>query len=205
VTAGAATFLLIRHGAHLLGGETIAGRAPGVSLSPLGREQVRAMAERVAAAPVAAIYSSPVDRTRQTAEALASRLGLPVHLNDNLAEIDFGAWTGATLAELRAQEPWKRWSAFRSGSGAPAGERMLAVQARIVAEMLALRERHAGEVVALVSHGDVIKAALAYWLGVPLDLFQRIEISLASVSVVRLAEYGPWVLAVNGTPEIVLG
>jgi probable phosphomutase (TIGR03848 family) len=205
VSTGATTFLLIRHGAHLLGGETIAGRAPGVNLSPLGREQVGAMAERVAKVPVAAIYSSPVDRTRQTADVLASRLGLPVRVSEALSEIDFGEWTGTKLEQLRGREPWKQWNAFRSGSAAPAGERMLAVQTRIVTEMLSLRERHPDEIVALVSHGDVIKAAVAYWLGVPLDLFQRIEISLASVTVVRLRDYGPWVLSVNGTGEIVLG
>jgi probable phosphoglycerate mutase len=199
------TFLLIRHGAHALGGETIAGRLPGVRLSPLGRDQAAAMAERVAQVPVSALYSSPVERTRETAEILAARIGLPVRLSEALAEIDFGAWTGSSVEDLRGSEAWSRWNRFRSGAEAPGGERMLAAQARMVSEMLSLREKHPEQIVALVSHGDVIKGAVAYWLGVPLDLFQRIEISLASVSVVRLGDYGPWVLGVNGTGQIVLG
>lgn len=196
------TFLLIRHGAHVLGGGRIAGRSEEARLSPLGIEQAARMTERVAALPVKAIYSSPVRRCRETAQPLAQRLNLPVQLNDALAEIDFGQWQGQTIDALRPQEPWKQWNAFRSGSTTPGGESMLAVQTRIVAEMLRLRPLHDNEVIALVSHADVIKAATAYFLGVPLDLFLRIEISLASVSVINIGDYGPWVLCVNHTGDV---
>ncbi|HSU65911.1 MAG TPA: histidine phosphatase family protein, partial [Tepidisphaeraceae bacterium] len=90
------------------------------------------------------------------------------------------------------------------GTRIPGGELMLEIQSRIVKQMLRLREVHPEQCVAIVSHGDVIKAALAYWLGVPLDLFLRIEISLASVSVVAIGDYGPWVLCVNNTDSIQL-
>ena len=195
------TFLLIRHGAHLLGGDLIAGRTPEVRLSPLGHDQARRMAERVAKLPVQAIYSSPADRTLETASYLAERLALPVQVLDGLYEIDFGDWTGRSLDELRQSERFRLWNSFRSGTRVPGGEVMIETQARIVTEMLRLRERHGKGCVALVSHGDVIKAAVAYFLGVPLDLFTRLEIGLASVSVIAIGDQGPWVLGVNTTGE----
>jgi broad specificity phosphatase PhoE len=143
-------------------------------------------------------------RAQQTAAPLAARLGLPVRTADALAEIDYGDWTERPLDELRPLDRWNQWNAFRSGARVPGGERMLETQSRAVHLMLDLRARHDGQAVALVSHGDVIKAALAYFLGTPLDLFQRIEISLASVSVVSIGDYGPWVLAVNNTGDELL-
>ena len=196
-------FLLIRHGAHAFGGDRVAGRLP-VELSELGRTQVARMVERVSKLPVAAVYSSPVRRAHQTANPLAKRLGLPLQTSDALAEIDYCDWTGKTLDELRPLELWKQWNAFRSGTRVPGGETMLEIQARVVAEMSRLRGVHPEQTVALVSHGDVIKAAVAYFLGGPLDLFLRLEISLASVSVIAIGDFGPWVLCVNNTQEITL-
>ncbi|BBA34139.1 GDP-mannose 4,6-dehydratase [Methylocaldum marinum] len=193
------TFLLIRHGAHRLGGDVIAGRTPGVYLSDLGWDQVRAMAERVARLSVSALYSSPAERTLETARHLSERLDLPVRVLESLNEIDFGDWTGKKLEELRRSDVFARWNAFRSGTRIPEGEAMIETQTRIVSEMLRLREDHPNDCIALVSHGDVIKAALAYFVAVPLDLFSRIEIGLASVSVVALLDHGPWVLCVNNT------
>ena len=199
------TFLLIRHGAHLLGGETIAGRMPGVRLSPLGEAQAAGLVGRVGGAPIRAVYSSPVERCVQTARPLAAHLGVDVAVAEGLTEIDFGAWTGRTLEELRPLAGWKRWNAFRSGARPPGGESMAEVQGRVVREMERLSGEHPDECVALFSHGDVIRAAVAYFLGAPLDLFQRIEISLASVSVVRIGEFGPSVLGVNCAGEVVMG
>ena len=197
------TFLLCRHGAHLLGHGKIAGRT-AVDLSPEGREQSADLVGRIEHLPIRAIYASPVLRVQETARPLAERLGLAIETSDALAEVDFGEWTGKTLDELRPQDSWKQWNAFRSGAAIPGGERMLELQARVVGEMLRLRERHPGEVVALYSHGDVIKAAVAYWLGVPIDLFQRMEIGLASVSVVAVGDYGPWVLCVNHMGQVAM-
>lgn len=198
------TFLLIRHGAHLLGGETIVGRAPGVHLAPEGHAQAAGLVGRVGGLPIRGVYSSPMERCRETATPLAAHLGLAVQIAPGLNEIDFGEWTGRTLAELRPLEAWRRWNAFRSGARVPGGEAMLEVQARIVAEMEGLRERHGEGCVALFSHGDVIKAAAAWALGVPLDLFHRLEIGLASVTVIRLAEGGPTVLGVNHTGGVAI-
>lgn len=199
------TVLFIRHGAHVLGSETIAGRMPGVSLSELGRGQAGRLAERLGSVPIAAIYSSPVDRTRETAEIVGERLGLPVAVREGLAEIEFGEWTGRRLDELRPREEWKQWNANRAGARIPGGENILEVQARMVAEAERARAEHPEGVVALFSHGDPIKTALAYFLGSPLALLMRMEISLASVSAVRIGDYGPWVLCVNSTGEVVLG
>lgn len=192
---------LIRHGAHNLGGERLAGRTPGVHLSALGRNQVDRLAARLSRTQVHAIYASPIDRTRETADILAAQFGLNVELLDALAEVDFGDWTGADLRELRQLPRFQQWNSFRSGSRIPGGEAMLETQARMVAAMLTLCERHNNELIVLVSHGDVIKAAVAYFLGVPLDLFLRIEISLASLSAVGIGTGGAWVLCVNHTGD----
>jgi probable phosphoglycerate mutase len=198
------TFLLIRHAAHSLAPGIIAGRTPGVHLSDEGREQARRLAERIGHLPIRAIYSSPLERTRETARPLAERLGLPVQVRDGLTELDFGGWTLARVDALRRQELFDCWNEYRSGTRMPGGELMAEAQLRIVREMEQLRAAHRDECIAVVSHGDVIKAAVAHALGVHLDLFRRIEISLASVSVVAAAERGPWVLCVNHTGEVVL-
>jgi probable phosphoglycerate mutase len=192
-------FLLIRHAVHLLGSETIAGRMPDVHLSLRGQEQAQHLARRLADVPIHALYCSPITRAQETAQPLTAQFGLPVQICEDIQEINYGEWTGRTLEELRPQEQWKHWNSFRSGTRIPNGESMLEIQARVISCMQQLRERHPNEVIALVSHGDVIRAAVAYCLGVPLDMFQRIEISPASVSIIGLAEYGPSVLCVNNT------
>ena len=194
----ATTFCLIRHAEHGLQGRPLVGRAAGVGLSPEGERQARALADRLAPAPITAVYTSPLERAQQTAAPLAARLGLVVRSADELNELDFGAWTGKAIDELDPQQAWRRFNVFRSGTRIPDGELMLEAQTRIVGLMLRLAERHANRTVALVSHGDVIKAALCYFLGMPLDLCRRIEIGPASLSIVRLDPWEPQVLLVNG-------
>lgn len=195
------TFALIRHADHAVVGHTIVGRAPGVRLSPNGLRQADALAERLEGSAVRALYSSPLERARATAAALAARLHLDVQVADELNEIDYGAWTNKTLADLHDLEGWRRFNIFRSGSRIPEGETMIEVQGRMLGLAERLCSAHPDETVALVSHGDVIKATLAHYLGVSLDLFQRIEISPASLSVVRIERYGPEVLLINGGVE----
>ena len=195
------TFALIRHASHALLGHTIVGRLPGVQLSARGLREAEALASRLEGWPIQALYSSPIERARATAAAIADRLRLEVQAADELNEIDYGAWTNRTLADLREIPEWRRFNLFRSGSRIPGGESMVEVQDR----MLQLIERiccvHPEQTVALVGHGDVIKAALAYYLGVPLDLFGRIELSPASLSVIRVEPHGPQVLLINGLVE----
>jgi probable phosphoglycerate mutase len=147
---------------------------------------------------MSAIYSSPLERAQETAEPLAQKLGLKIQISDPLGEIKFGDWTDRSLEQLDLDPHWHRWNSFRSGTQAPRGDLMIEAQTRIVREMLHLRGKHPSESVALVSHGDIIKAALAYFLGVPLDLFLRIEVDPASISIVALTEAGPRIIRVNG-------
>lgn len=196
------TFVLIRHALHRLGSGMIPGRMPAVHLSPAGVEQASRLPHRLAKVPLEAIYCSPLERAMETARPLADHRRLELQTSDDLLEIDFGEWTGKPIDELREAERWARWNSFRSGQRVPDGESMIEIQSRIVALMLSMRTAHPGKTVALVSHGDVIKAALAWCLGVALDLFQRIEISTASISVVTVVDDGPWVLCVNVTDDV---
>lgn len=191
------TFLLIRHGLHDFGGDKIAGRTPGVHLSPAGFEQATKLASSLKEVVFDEILCSPMERTCETASLIAEGRSISPTIAPDLIELGFGDWSGKALSELKPQERWKQFNDFRSGTRAPHGELMLETQLRIVNFMSLVHDRLPDGTVALVSHGDVIKSALAYWLGVPLDLFLRIEISCASVSVVQLADYGPWVKCVN--------
>jgi broad specificity phosphatase PhoE len=195
------TLVLIRHAAHDLLGRTLVGRGPEVPLSAAGAREAAALAERLAGSAVRALYSSPRERARATAAPIAARLGLGVEIAPELDEIDFGAWTNRTFAELDTLEAWRRFNRCRSGTRCPDGESMLDVQARFLRLVERLSTAHTEDIVALVSHGDVIRAALAHSLGVHLDLFQRLEISPASLSIVRVGSYGPEVLLVNGGAE----
>src|SRR5438045_5399651 len=153
-------FHLLRHGGHGPLGRVLAGRMPGVGLTERGRAEIAAMAERLAAEPVAAVYASPLQRTRETAEIVAARLGLPIEFRDDLIELDFGEWTGATFDAIRADPRWQAWSTQRSLASIPGGESMRAVQQRIVAALLELTDRHRRETVVRVSPGVVIRRAL---------------------------------------------
>ncbi len=193
------TFYLIRHASNeYLSTKKIAGWLPGIRLNEQGRNEAEGMAAKLAQEPISAIYSSPLERATETAEVLAGKLRLKVQISEGLGEIKFGDWTDQELAELEKDPHWRRWNSFRSGTQAPNGELMVEAQARVVREMVALRSRHPGQCVALVTHGDIIKAAIAYFTGVPLDLFLRIEIDPASVSIIALDEDRVRLVRVNG-------
>jgi probable phosphomutase (TIGR03848 family) len=193
------TFLLIRHATHRLVGHTICGRMAGVSLSEEGRAQAERLAERLSVMPIDAIYCSPMERARETAEPLALKLGLPPQTSEGLNEFDVGEWAGRTFESLASDALWQRFNTHRSVTCPPGGELMLTLQARVVAEIERLRERHGDGMVALVSHADTIRAALLYYLGMPLDHFLRIEISPASMTTLALEEGGPRLLKMNET------
>jgi probable phosphoglycerate mutase len=193
------TFLLIRHGHTDWIGRALAGHTPGVGLSRDGAQQAEELAFRLRTIPLSAIYSSPLQRTLETAEPLGRALRIPVQERPRLIEVNFGAWTGKSMAELETDPAWKRFNTVRSSTRAPGGDLMLDVQSRMVDELEELRSRHHGQTVAVVSHQDAIKAVLAHYAGIPLDLFHRFEISPASVSVLRLADWGPQIVTVNHT------
>jgi probable phosphomutase (TIGR03848 family) len=192
-------FYLIRHAAHGLLGQRMAGRMAGVRLSPEGRAQAQQLATRLGSRPIQAVYAGPLERARETAEPLAVTLGIQVEIADEVNELDFGEWTGQALDELRELPAWQLFNSFRSGTRIPGGELMPEVQTRILSFLESAARRHVEAHVAIISHGDVIKSALAYYLGIPLDLFQRIEVSPASVSIIELQPWGPRLLALNWT------
>lgn len=191
------TIFLVRHAAHGQLGRVLSGRSPGLGLSPEGRDQAGRLAARIAAAGVAAVYSSPIQRALETAEPSAAALGLPVHRMDEITEIDFGTWTGRAFSELDADPRWHAWNVARGLSRAPGGESMLEAQARAVAGLDRVTHAHPGAVVALVSHADVIKAMLCAVLGLPLDSLHRFEIDPASVSRVVMGVWGAKVASLN--------
>ena len=193
-------FHLLRHGQHGLLGRVLAGRMPGVGLTERGRAEIAAVAERLAGENIAALYSSPLQRTRESAEIVAARLGLRIEFRDDVIELDFGDWTGATFDSIRADPLWQAWSTQRSLASIPGGESMRQVQSRIVEALLEIAERHLHQTVVVVSHGDVIRAALVFALGMPLDLYGRIEVGQGSLSTIRIDAAGIRVLAINERP-----
>lgn len=197
------TFLLIRHASHDGPADTLLGWTPGVHLSAAGRAQAQQLCERLAALPVSAVYSSPLPRAVETAEALAAAWGRDVQCSEAFGEIDFGEWSGRHFDDLAADARWGRWNSFRSGAALPGGGLMLQVQARAVIGLADLHERHRDQTVAVVSHSDVIKAIIAHYLGVSLDLLGRIDISPASLSILALHDWGAQVLRLNDTGEVV--
>jgi probable phosphoglycerate mutase len=191
------TFLLIRHATNDFIGRALAGRLPGVHLNAAGREQAERLAERLGGETIHRIYSSPLERAQETAGPLARRLGLELRTAPEVGEIDFGEWAGRTLAELEPLPLWRQFNAYRSGTRAPGGELMLDVQVRFVTFLQRLCTECPDQTVAVVSHSDAIKAAMCYYLGIPLDLAQRLEIDPAAVTALALSSHGPKILYVN--------
>ena len=198
--------LLVRHGETPTTGTVLPGRAPGLHLSDRGRAQAEWIAERLEGLPIDAIYSSPLERTCETAVPTAIRTGLDVVQDAGLNECDKGDWTGAVIAEVAALPEWQTVQHSPSAFRFPNGESFPQMQARIVGSLEALCAAHAGGVVVCFSHADPIKAAVAHALGTPLDLFQRIVISPGSVSAISFVEgQAPAVLLVNSTSEPLSG
>jgi probable phosphomutase (TIGR03848 family) len=195
-------FLLIRHALTDASGQRLTGRAPGVRLNAQGQRQAQALAVRLANLPIAAVYSSPLERTLETAEAIARLLGTDAIPCEDLREIEFGEWTNASFEALADQLSFQRFNTFRSCAPIPGGEYMLQAQTRMIVGLDKLRAQHPQQNIVVVSHGDMIKAAVAYYAGIPLDLFQRIEISPASISVVELGNDSVRLLEVNDTGSV---
>lgn len=194
--------LLIRHAVNDWVGERLAGWTPGVHLNNEGRAQAAALAQRLETVPLAAVYSSPLERTLETAHPLAQAHGLTVQVREGLGEAQYGDWTGRALKELKDEALWPVIQVYPGGVRFPGGESMRETQARIVAELDAIRDAHPGQTVAVVSHSDPIKMAVAHYTGLALDLFQRIAISPASVTAFAFAQYGPRLICLNVTDPL---
>jgi probable phosphoglycerate mutase len=194
--------LLIRHAVNDWVGDRLAGWTPGVHLNDEGRAQAQALAHRLAEVPLAAIYSSPLERTVETAQPIAQAHGLTVEIRQGLGETGYGEWNGRSLKELREDDLWPVVQVYPSGARFPGGESFRELQARVVAELDALRDAHPDQTVAIVSHADPLKAAVAHYLGLPLDLFQRLTISPASVTAFTFTRFGPRLVLLNHTESL---
>jgi probable phosphomutase (TIGR03848 family) len=197
------TVILLRHGRTTANaGGVLAGWTPGVRLDETGAAQVQAVGERLAKVPLAAIVSSPLERCRQTADAIAAGRELEVRDDERLGEARYGDWTGRTIKELAKDPLWKVVQQHPSAAvfPGPEGEGLAQTQARAVAAVRDWNARLGPDAVWLAcSHGDVIKAVLADALGLHLDQFQRIVVDPASISVVTYTETRPFVVRVNDT------
>jgi probable phosphomutase (TIGR03848 family) len=189
--------VLARHAVTAETGPLLSGRQPGIDLSEEGVRQAEALADRLTELPVAAVYTSPIERTTQTARRVADRHHLPVESLEGVLEADYGEWTGQKLAELAKTDLWKVVQRAPSRAAFPGGESLAAMQARMVAALDAVVAAHPGELVVVVSHADPIKAAVAHYTGVHLDLFQRIMVDPASVTVIRYTAGRPFVVRLN--------
>ena len=192
----------VRHAATNFIGRTISGRMPGVHINELGRKQAAQLASRLCKQPIAAIYCSPQTRARETAEPLAISASREIITAAELDELDFGAWTGRTYDELQESPDWRRFNSARGTTRIPGGELMAEVQTRAIAFVERTSENHPSDCIVLVSHGDVIRAAITFYLGMPLEFLLRLEVAPASVSVVTLQAGHPRVLCINNTEDI---
>jgi len=192
---------LVRHGQTPTTGKTLPGRAKGLHLADKGHEQAASVAERIAplAKRVAAVYASPLERTKETAAPIGKALGQRVRTNRGLLECDFGEWTGAELKALGKLPQWKQVQRYPSGFRFPGGESFSEMQVRINDAVAKMVVAHPGKAVVAVSHADPIKAVVAHAMGTHLDLFQRIVVSPCSVTAILYTADGPVVLCVNST------
>jgi probable phosphomutase (TIGR03848 family) len=203
--------LLVRHGLTAGTGHVLTGRTPGIPLDDRGQEQAAALAARLAEVRLDAIVTSPLERCRQTAEAIASARGgepLPVKEDDQFAEVNYGDWTGQPLKRLAKEPLWRVVQAHPSAVRFPGedGESLLAVQHRAVQAVREWNARLGKDAVYLIcSHGDVIKSVIADSLGLHLDLSQRIQVDPCSLSVIRYTPLRPFLVRMNDTGRTAAG
>jgi probable phosphomutase (TIGR03848 family) len=198
------TLLLVRHGLTKMTGPVLAGRTPGVHLDERGEKQAVAVAERIAALPLAAIVTSPLERCVETARHIRAGQhavpGVRVQRDKRLIECGYGDWTGQPIKDLAKDPMWKVVQTQPSAARFPNGEALSEVSARAVTAVRHWDQKLGADAVWVAcSHGDVIKAILADALGLHLDQFQRIVVDPCSVSVIRYTDQRPYVLRSNDT------
>ena len=196
------SFFLIRHAACNGLGQTLWGRTPGICLNEKGQLQAQRLADRFKNMTLNAIYSSPLERALETATELARSMKLEVRKSEAVNEINFGEWTGKSFEWLSGDERWRHFNRHRSLTPIPGGESFLEVQNRIVREIEALAEQHGKARIAIVSHADVIRAAVACFAAMPIDLIDRFEISPCSVTVVSVDPGSATLLTINSPVDL---
>ncbi|KTD19044.1 histidine phosphatase family protein [Legionella jordanis] len=195
-------FLLIRHATNDTVGKLLAGRMKGVTLNGEGRLQADHLSIRLAGLPITAIYSSPLERAIETAEPIARRFNLQIEIREEFTDIEFGNWTNCKISDIEESEKFRQFNTFRSFCRIPGGETMLEAQQRMITGIEKLHDKHPNETIAIVSHADLIKSAVAYYAGIHLDMFQRIEISPASVSMIGINEHSARIFWLNDSGEL---
>jgi probable phosphoglycerate mutase len=197
------TLLLIRHATNDWITGRLPGWKPGIHLNEAGKAQAQYLAERLAAMPIAAIYSSPLERATDTAQIIAKPHGLRLRIVEDIGEVRYGEWTGAHLQDLYQHTLWQGIQFYPSNTRIPGGETLGEVQMRAVRALDALRDMHARDpMFVAVSHADVIRLVTAYYIGVHIDLFQRLIIHPASLTALRFDAMGPRLLAFNETGSL---
>lgn len=194
--------LLIRHAATDWADKRLSGWLPGIHLNDDGRAQAERLVHRLAAVPFVAIYSSPLERALETAQPLAEAKGQAVQVRQGLIEVGCGEWAGRTIDELKKEEIWPVLAAYPGGARFPGGESLREAQARIVAEIDGIRAECEGQTVAVVSHADPIRMAAAYYAGIPFDLYHRLMVSPASLTVFAFERFGPHLFCLNLVDEL---
>lgn len=196
-------FLLIRHGETDYNKKMhIAGRLPGVHLNKKGQQQAQSIAEKLAGLPVKAIYSSPLERTLETAEPLARALNLEVIPIPGLLETDCGEWQGQSVKTLRRLKVWQSVQQRPALFHFPGGEWIGECQHRMVEVIETLRQEHSPQdLLVCFSHSDPIKQVIAYYLGLPLDNFQRLTIDTASITALQVNDGGSRLIMMNYNPS----
>jgi broad specificity phosphatase PhoE len=194
------TFFLVRHGTHPVLGKVLAGRMANIHLDDTGKEQARRLAERLARERLTAVKSGALERARETAAPIAAHSGVPLDIEQALNEVDLGEWTGRSFEELKADPRWQQWNNARSVARAPGGESMLEVQGRAIGQLHAIRSALPNGRVAIVSHSDVIRAVLLYYLGLSVDMFDKIDVAPAAITTLLVGDWGSKLLALNEVP-----
>jgi broad specificity phosphatase PhoE len=197
-------FLLVRHASHDLLGRVLAGRMPGVHLNARGRREAAWLRDRLAGpgGRPDVLVTSPLERSLETAGPIASALRLTPQVEPALGEMAFGEWTGRSFEELERVPAWRSFNVCRSAARVPGGETMLEAQARAVSALERLRECYGDATLAIVSHGDVLRAAVAHYLGLSIDLLHRFEIEPASITTLHVSAQDARLIRLNECPEL---
>ena len=198
------TILLIRHAVNdFVKTGKLAGWTPGVHLNEEGQAQAEVLGKRLADASIDHIYASPIDRTMETAQAIAQHHPhLTVEENMGIGEVRYGDWEGKKIDDLRKRKMWEVVQEYPSRAYFPNGETMREVQVRIVNTVEGFVQKHPNQTIALVFHADLIKMTLAHYLGMHLDVFQRIVVSPASISTIQLGHSRPFVVTMNDMAHV---
>jgi len=194
--------LLIRHGENdFTKKHKLAGHLPDVHLNERGQKQAQDLADALKDVPIKAIYSSPLERAQETATPIATACRLDVQTEAGLIETNVGKWQGRSLASLRMHNHWKVVQHAPSRAQFPEGETFYECQSRIVATLDAIiRKNKPKDIIACVLHADPIKLAIAHYIGMPLDQFQRLGCDTGSLSALYLSDMGANLIKLNQRP-----